>query len=314
MALARERRDTYRQAHYAPLERAVGFFLFIGFALVVAGAFIVGAGRNLFLDYNRYFIVYHDGYGLLPGVKVRFLGIDIGDVTEIELMDNDKIRLDLRILEEYASRIKGDSLAVVKSPTLIGSEYIEIQSGSAASLPIPPTGQIPAKDPKTVQNIIEELRLQEKLAQFETIMADVASLSNQLQDPQGPLLGTMANVQSVTRQISAGEGSFGGFVSKDEIYNEILATLQELRRVSVSLSQAAAQINADIPALTGQIDAILREVETGTRSFPEIARGTREGLRDVHQVLDSVKRNFLIRGNITPSPPPEGLTRPAREN
>ncbi|MDR1677243.1 MAG: hypothetical protein LBS44_02505, partial [Deltaproteobacteria bacterium] len=85
------------------------------------------------------------------------------------------------------------------------------------------------------------------------------------------------------------------------------------RGVSESLNASAAVLNRDMPNMTGKIDRILNQIEKGTSSFPEVARGAREGLRDVNQVLDSVKRNFLIRGNLTPDQPPEALTIPARD-
>jgi hypothetical protein len=75
----------------------------------------------------------------------------------------------------------------------------------------------------------------------------------------------------------------------------------------------AGALNKDIPALTAKIDLILAQIEGGSRSVPELAREAREGVRDVNQILDSVKRNFLIRGNITVDPPPDGLSSPARD-
>jgi phospholipid/cholesterol/gamma-HCH transport system substrate-binding protein len=283
------------------------------FILVVTGALIVGVGRNLFRDYQNYFVIYHDGHGLLPGVKVRFLGIDIGNVTRVELTENDKIRMELKILTEYAGRVKGDSLAVIKSPTLIGSEYIEIQSGSLESIPIPHGGQIPAKDPKTIDEVVTALKLEQKLVQFEGILADVAALSHKLQDRDGPLMGTMENFREISHRMLQGDGTLGSIISRDEAYKEIISTLKELRNTSESLSASAKILNKDIPNLTVKIDTILKEIEGGTRSFPEVARSTREGLRDVHQVLDSAKRNFLIRGNLSSDPPPESLVRPLRD-
>jgi phospholipid/cholesterol/gamma-HCH transport system substrate-binding protein len=202
----------------------------------------------------------------------------------------------------------------VKSPTLIGSEYIEIQSGSPKSLPIPAYGQIPAKDPKTIDDIIAALQLEQKLQQVEAIMMDLASLTNSLQDPEGPLLGTLANVRTVTQNISEGQGTLGALISQETAYQEILTTLKQLREVSESLNNSATALNRDIPNITTKVDLILREIEGGTRSFPEVARTTREGLRDVHQIIDSAKKNFLIRSNLTPDVPPANLIRTVRDN
>ncbi|MDR1297131.1 MAG: MlaD family protein [Deltaproteobacteria bacterium] len=298
---------------YSAAEKMAGLILFVCFGLILAAMILVGVGRDWFQSYTNYFAFYHEGYGILPGVKVKFLQTDIGRVERLEITRTDNVKFYLTIQSEFAPRIKGDSLANIRSPTLIGKEYIEITPGSAQSLPVPPDGQIPAEDPKTVDDVIASLQFEERLKDFEVIMNNLASLTRQLQDPQGPILGTMDNLKRVTGQVASGEGLVGQLFTKDDAYNELLSILRELRGVSESINESAAILKKDIPNVTGKIDQILNQVETGTRSLPEVARGAREGIRDVNQVLDSVKRNFLIRGNLTPDQPPDALTLPARD-
>ncbi|MDR2456046.1 MAG: MlaD family protein [Deltaproteobacteria bacterium] len=305
---------------YTINEKLAGLFLLGTFGLIVAAMVLVGLGSDWFRSYTDYFALYREGYGLLPGVKVKFLRTDIGRISRLEITPNDRVKVHLTVQSEFASRIKGDGQANVKSPTFIGSYYIEIVPGGSESLPIPPGGQIPSEEPKTIDDILLALRLEEKLAQFEDIMQNIESLTGQLQDPQGPILGTMDNVKRITGQVAAGEGSLGGLVSRDDAYKEILAALTELRGVSENLNSMAGALNKDIPVITAKIDQILAQmdvilvqIEGGSRSVPDLAREAREGVRDVNQILDSVKRNFLIRGNLTPDALPDSLDSPARD-
>jgi phospholipid/cholesterol/gamma-HCH transport system substrate-binding protein len=297
---------------YAFKEKVTGVIILIGFIILVTGALLVSLGRDLFNDYQRYFLVFNDGYGLIPGVKVRFLGLDIGSVTKVELLDNNKIRMDLLVRAEYASRIKGDSFAMVKSPTIIGSEYIEIVTGSPESLPIPNNGQIPADDHNTLDQVITSLQLEQKLKQFDAILSDVTAIADFLQDRQGPVIGAAQNINLLTRRVLEGQGTLGSIVTKEEAYGELMATLKELREVSVSLNATASELQTEIPSLTSKIDLILVEIESGAKGIPELSRGAREGVRDVNLVLESVKRNFLIRGNLPETPSPDKLARPLR--
>jgi phospholipid/cholesterol/gamma-HCH transport system substrate-binding protein len=298
---------------YSTAEKLAGLILLLCFGFIVTAMVLLGLGQDWFQSYTNYFSLYNEGHGVLPGVKVKFLRTDIGRVTSLEITQTNRVKIHFTVQSEFASRIKGDSQANVKSPTLIGSEYIEIVPGSTESLPIPEGGQVPAVDPKTIDDVLVTLQLEQKLNQFETILANVSSLTSQLQDPQGPILGAMDNIRKITEQVASGEGSLGSILSREEAYDEIVKLLKELRGVSENLNQTAATLNKDMPNLTAKIDLILTEVEQGTRSFPEVARGAREGLRDVDQVLDSVKRNFLIRGNLTPDVPPDSLTGSIRQ-
>jgi phospholipid/cholesterol/gamma-HCH transport system substrate-binding protein len=298
---------------YSATEKAAGFFLFLSFGLILTIMILVGIGKDWFQSYTNYFALYQEGYGLLPGVKVKFLQTDIGRLKRLEITETNNVKFYITIQSEFARRIKGDSLASIKSPTIIGQEYIEITPGSAESLPIPGNGQIPAADPKTVDDVLAALQLETKLSQFDYIIQNLTSLTYQLQDSQGPILGTMGNLQRITDQVASGNGLIGQLVSANEAYDELMDILRQMKDLAGSLNQTAALLKTDVPNMTATIDKILNQVETGTRSLPEVARGAREGLRDVNQVLDSVKRNFLIRGNLTPDRPPEALTLPARE-
>jgi len=53
----------------------------------------------------------------------------IGKVKKITLTD-DKVKVEQAILQEYASRIRNDTIAIVESPTFIGSEYVSIKPGA----------------------------------------------------------------------------------------------------------------------------------------------------------------------------------------
>ncbi|MDR2612168.1 MAG: MlaD family protein [Deltaproteobacteria bacterium] len=307
------------RAPYTALEKLAGLLLFALFLLVAGGAVIVGAGRGLFRGHTDYFAVFGEGYGIAAGVEVRFFGIDIGRVTAVELMDNNKIRMRMRIVSDYSDRVLGDCLATVKSPTIIGSEFIEIQPGTDGSRPIPPGGQIPAQDTVTLEAMVESLELPKKIAQADRLISDFLAISGRLQDAQGPLFATLENFRLVSARVAQGEGSLGALLSRPDTHDEIFAAAREIHAATVSVREAAASVRAaaaalekDVPGITRRTEQILREVEQGARSFPEVARGAREGIRDVHQVLDSAKRNFLIRGNITADPPPENLSRPLR--
>lgn len=300
-------------APYSKNEKLAGLFLVLGLVLVFAWAAIVGGGRGWFRSYNDYYALYNEGYGLSPGVKVRFLRTDVGLVTRLELTENNQVKVHLSILEEYAGRIKSDSQAAIASPTVIGSEYIDIIPGSLSTEPVPRGGQIPAIERKSLQDYVEDLHLDTMLARAEAIMVNVDSLTYQLQDPSGPLLGTMGNVRKLTAAVAAGEGSLGKLALEDSVAVEINRILADVKVAADNIAALSASLNQTVPEILTRLEAITAQVETAARSAPEIGRGARESLRSVNQVLDSAKRNFLIRPNLTADPEPESLTYPVRQ-
>lgn len=299
---------------YSKKEKLAGLFLLFGFFLIISTIVIVGGGKDWFRAYNEYYAIYKQGYGLAPGVKVKFLDTDIGQVTKLELLRNNKVKVHLEIYEEYASRIKGDSLAKIESPTLIGSEYIVIMQGTAESVIIPPNGQIPSQERKTLDDVLAELKLETKLQQLEATLTNITNLTHQLQDPQGPLLGTMSDVRKMTTTVAQGEGSLGQVVMKDEVYGQITTILQSLEVTSRNLAQATDALNKQVTVILSKVEVITNQVEKGTRSVPEISRGVREEVRDAGQVIDSIKKNPIIRWNLSTPEDPPAINRPVRED
>jgi len=276
--------------------------LAVGFLITV----LIGGGQDWFRRYNQYYAIFNNGYGLEPGVKVKFLRTDIGLVTRLELTDNNKVKVHLAIRYDFADRLKTDSVANINSPTLIGSEFVDIIPGSPKTALIPEGGQIPAVERKSLSEYVEDLRLDIMLARVEDTMANVASLTSQLQEPAGPFLGTMADVRQITSTVAGGQGNLGRMIHEEEAYGRLNQSLGHLSDLSGRLSQ-------DIPPLVSRAGTIAAQVEQGTRNLPEITRGAREGLADANRILESVKRNFLIRGNLPREEPVETPSVPARQ-
>ncbi len=298
---------------YTRREKLAGLFFLAGMGLIFLGAVIVGGGRDWFRSYNTYYALYNEGYGLSPGVKVKFLRTDVGLVTRLELTDNNKVKVHMSILAEYADRVKSDSIAAIASPTFIGSEYIDIKPGSFKTAAIPKGGQIPAVERKSMEDYIKDLHLDTMLAQVEAIMINVNSLTAQLQDSNGPFIGTLRDVRKVTSAVAEGEGTLGKLITDDATFQGIEGTLSNIQTITGNVADVSGNLGKSVPPILNKVGTITNQVEKATRSAPEISREAREGLHEVNRVLDSVKRNFLIRGNLQPVPEPETRTFPARQ-
>ena len=293
-------------------EKIAGLFFLAGLLLIFLGAVIVGGGRDWFRSYNSYYALYNEGYGLSPGVKVKFLRTDVGIVTRLELTDNNKVKVHLSILNEYADRIKSDSVAAIASPTFIGSEYIDIIPGSVKTAAIPRGGQIPAIERKSLEDYVKDLHLDTMLARAEAIMVNVDSLTHQLQDPAGPLMGTLSDVRKVTSSIADGQGTLGKLVADDEAMGQIEEMLGNVQAIIKNVAGLSDDLNQSIPPIVNRVGSMAGNLEKASRSAPEISREAYKGLTRANQVLESAKRNFLIRGNLPKEPPPETQTYPAR--
>lgn len=308
---------------YSTMERMTGAFILLTLIVFLFTVAVVGRGKNWFRKHIVYYTTFEEGYNLVSGSRVKLLGTDIGSVTDVLLTTGNKVKVKVKVLAEYASRIRANSVATVESPTVIGSEYINIRPGTSKAAVIPPEGQIPTKEKKKFTEYLEQYEIGAKLEHIGKILEDLAQITDQLKDPKGPFFGTFGNLKRITGTVEAGEGSLGRLINSDELYEHMdtfVATLQEtadhLVRAGASIEKGSAHLEKaarEGPEMVDKtqelldrllkVQVILEKVMT---EVPEISAQAREGMQEVNRILDSVKENFLIRPNLPP--PPESET------
>jgi phospholipid/cholesterol/gamma-HCH transport system substrate-binding protein len=305
------------------MERMTGAFILLTLIVFLFTVAVVGRGKNWFRKHIVYYTTFEEGYNLVSGSRVKLLGTDIGSVTDVLLTKDNKVKVKVRVLAEYGSRIRANSVATVESPTVIGSEYINIRPGTSKAAVIPPEGLIPTKEKKKFTEYLEQYEIGEKLEHIGKILEDLAQITGQLRDPHGPFFGTLANLQQVTGTVEAGEGSLGRLVKSDELYEHMdtfVSTLQEtadyLVRAGVNIEKGSEHLEKatrEGPEMIDKTQELLDRLlkvtlilEKVMTEVPEISAQAREGMQEVNRILDSVKENFLIRPHLPP--PPESET------
>jgi len=87
----------------------LGFFVTVSVLVFVLAIYYLGSKQHLF---RRNFIAYTDFRtvkGLKTGNNVRFLGIDVGTVSAIMIVNDSLVRVRMTIDEEVRQFIKKDS-------------------------------------------------------------------------------------------------------------------------------------------------------------------------------------------------------------
>ena len=311
---------------YSTMEKTTGAFILLTLLIFLFTVAVVGRGKNWFRKHVSYYATFDVGYNLVSGSRVKLLGADIGSVTDVGLTESNRVRVKIRVLADYGSRIRQDSLATVESPTVFGSEFISINPGSPGAAAIPPEGEIPTREKKKFAEYLDEYEIGEKLENFGQILDNLAFITNSLKDRQGPLLGTLSNLQQITATVEAGEGSLGQFIKADDLYEEVLKELDAIGKVIVTAQETAdylSRAGANMEVSTKNLETATREapemidkiqelldrllrvsvlLERAMTDVPEISAQAREGMREVNRILDSVEKNFLIRPNLPPAP------------
>ena len=114
----------------------LGIFVIIGTLVFLAAIYFIGNKQNMFGNTSHLKAVFVNVNGLQPGNNVRYAGIDIGTVKEIEMINDTMIRVEMEIQDKIISHINKDAVAIIGSDGLVGNKIISILPGKYNTTPV----------------------------------------------------------------------------------------------------------------------------------------------------------------------------------
>lgn len=315
------------ESSYTSAEKSVGLFVVGITVLLVATVVILGRGKDWFAEEVTFYTSFKESYNLQVNAAVKLFKADIGKVKRISLGE-DNVNVQMAILARYASRIRHDSVAVVDSPTLIGSEYISIVPGAPDAPKIPVGGMIPSMEKKSISDIFKEFEVEKTAMLAVRTIQEVAELVTLIKDPHGPLLTTLGNMEKISNHleritggIGQGQGALGSLVASRELVDGVLSNLENVNgllddmratsargpvvmdRVSDNLATiqtAGAGVVENVQTLKGileearlslgTIQAILENLKQGSEDIPRVTGTAREGIREIREGVEDIDR------------------------
>src|SRR5437879_2673984 len=141
------------------LHQIVGWFVLVPILVLVGVVVLVAQSENLFEEKYHITTVFSEGYGLKPGKQVRLLGIQIGEVTKVEVTEQNDAKVTMEILKKYRDKIRQNSVAKIgKSGGLVGEPQIEITVGHRSRPVVADGGHIESEEPFNIAEVVAEAR------------------------------------------------------------------------------------------------------------------------------------------------------------
>ena len=205
----------------------VGIFVFLGLAIFIIAVLTLGGQQKTFEKSIVVRAIFDDVQGLQKGNNVWFSGVKIGTIKKISFYQSSKVEVDINIEEKAKEYIRKDAKAKISSDGLIGNKIVVIYGG---------TEQSPAVESGDMLAV-------EKAVGSDEIMTT-------LQTNNRNLLDITTDLKSITKKLSAGEGTIGKLLSDDKLANDLHAVMLTLQRATTNterltstVSVYAAQLN-----------------------------------------------------------------------
>ena len=225
----------------------------VGLTVVVASIILMVliflmSGTGGILTRKIILISYFDNAGgLREGAPVRLQGVDIGNVTGIQVVSDPARKLTpveiiLKVNTKYRANLHKDSVTLLSTAGVLGETYIDIDSSQAHGPEAQPGDVLTTRETPDIQDVVRasqstlqnldalEKRVDRILAYIESGQGSIGKV---IYDPSlyNQLNATVGQFQGLMNDVVSGKGSIGKLLVSDQLYQNANATIEKLNGI-----------------------------------------------------------------------------------
>lgn len=283
------------EVNYSRKEKIVGAFVTVVAVLLVGVLIMVGRGKQWFKNFVPYYSTFDESYNLQEGSAVKMFKAEIGKVKKISILE-DRVKIEMIVLEQFTPRIRVGSKVAVESVTFIGSEYLSIIPGPKDAPLVPRGGLIPSVAKKSLTDIMEEFQVEKTAKMLVQAVQNLSELTYQMKQPDGPLFRilhtvekTVANIEAITGNLNAGEGTVGALLTSNELLKDIRNNLDKVGRILDHVLKASARA----PGEMDRVGNILTHFERASSKLPATVTGAQDSLKAFKRAGDEMSDSVI---------------------
>ncbi|MBO0342676.1 MCE family protein [Muricauda lutimaris] len=300
----------------------LGIFVVLGTLLLIIAAYLIGNEQSLFVKKFTVNAVFNNVNGLQVGNNVRFSGIDIGTVDNIEMINDSTIIVYMAINKKMKEHIRGDAIATIGSDGLVGSMLVNIVPGKGDASLIEDGSRLTSYSKISSQDMLNTLSVTNENAALltsdllkvtqslttgkgtlgrllnDTLMAnDLKETITNLKLSGNQVNRTLNELQTTLKTINSGDGIAGVLLSDTLSAERIRNIIQNLEVSSNEITKVTTDLNTVIGKIKNG-EGVLNKVATDTilaNQLMETMKNIEEGTEKFNENMEALKHNFLTR-------------------
>jgi phospholipid/cholesterol/gamma-HCH transport system substrate-binding protein len=187
---------------------------------------------------------FDDAGGLRQGAPVRLAGVDIGNVSKLQIVSSPERKLTpvevvMKVSSKFKDSLHKDSIASLETAGVLGETYINVDSSQASGPTVHNGDTLNVREQPDIQDVVRAsqgtlVNVNALLKRLDRIIAFIesgqGSIGKLVYDPglYNRLAATITEFQGLVNQVSSGKGTIGKLISDDELYQKANATVDKL--------------------------------------------------------------------------------------
>jgi phospholipid/cholesterol/gamma-HCH transport system substrate-binding protein len=192
----------------------LGMFVIVGLLLFIIAIYFIGKNRNLFVSTFQLKSHFKNVSGLKTGNNVRFSGINVGTVNEIEFVSDTSVVVNFIIKKEVQQFIKTDAVASIGSDGLMGDKVLTISPGTASNKVVKNNDNIASTNAVEMEDLMKSVKVS---------IDNAGIITEQLAE--------------FTYKMNNGNGALSKLMSDESFAKDVDATMSNMKKASKGLNE-----------------------------------------------------------------------------
>jgi phospholipid/cholesterol/gamma-HCH transport system substrate-binding protein len=282
--------EQHADSRLAPLEKKI--YVFFAGAVLLAIMFFLATSykQDFFTRMTTLYFFSDNATGIKPGMAVKTLGFNIGEVEDISIEPNAKVRVKMSVQSDYMRFITLDSHAKLFKEGLIGESVIEISPGNQQLRQLAHNAVLPFDRGRDLTEIADEL-----YGEIKPILQDLGKTMAAVNNPEGDIQQSLRNVNQATKNVQSLTGNLASGLppllgKADNIAKTVNDNLPPLIENSKQSLGNIRDATSDLKQITS----------ASAQEIPQALHDGRALVKGSLSIVNGVKETWPVRNMISP--------------
>lgn len=254
--------------------------LLVSTAVVLLALVAIARYPSLFRRGREYRATFHSVAGLNPGDEVRFGGLLVGAVTDMELDPGERTRILVRFKVRPSTPVRTDTRAVITQVGLLGEPYLNLEPGRPDSPVLPDGSMLASSETMSFQGAVE--RIARFLDRADTLMGGLQRVSEA--EPWERIDRTLTRFDRLVENTGAGS---------DRLLRQLDVASRQLARVLDHTERLVVTLDTTVRTTGPGLAETQREALSAIRDVHTLVADLRDAL-DAGGGVDQLVRNLSV--------------------
>ena len=292
----------------------LGIFVVSGLLIFVLSIYYLGKKQNLFQSNIRVYTEFQDVKGLEIGNNIRFMGINVGTVMDISILNDSSVLVEMGIEKQLGRFIRKDARVEIDNEGIMGSKLITIYAGSNKTDLIKKDDMLQSFTSISYEDILNKLEktatqtgiaaqnLVEVADKINNGTGDLAkfinddNLSRTLNELSLEFTKVTGEAKEILKKANKGDNDLATLLNKNTLTKKLNSTLSNADSVTLNLKTASNELLIATEKIN-QGDGIIQKLlydSTLSSNIDTAVYNINNSIDIVTETAESIRNSWII--------------------